>query len=45
LGIPGIKYALNKMGVQVGEARLPFLPLKKDEKEDVDKLLDYIKKL
>jgi len=39
LGIPGMKYILNKMGLRLGGARLPLKPLTAVQKQRVDDLM------
>jgi len=39
LGIPGIKYAMDRVGYFGGPARRPFLPLTDDERASIDSLL------
>ncbi|MGA2263361.1 MAG: dihydrodipicolinate synthase family protein [Acidobacteriota bacterium] len=38
-GIPGLKYAMSLMGFFGGEARLPLLPLKEDQKTKLTSIL------
>jgi len=39
-GIPGLKYAMTLMGYFGGEARLPLLPLKEDQKVKIRTILE-----
>ena len=39
LGIPGVKYAMDRVGYFGGPARRPFLPLTDDERTSIDSLL------
>ncbi len=42
-GVPGVKYAMELNAYFGGPARLPFLPLKGDEKTEIEKLMAGIK--
>ncbi|MEE8350011.1 MAG: dihydrodipicolinate synthase family protein [Acidobacteriota bacterium] len=37
-GIPGLKYAMDLLGFEGGESRLPLLPLGEDQKVDVERV-------
>jgi len=39
LGIPGLKYAMDRVGYYGGSARMPFLPLTDAQKREVDEVL------
>jgi 4-hydroxy-2-oxoglutarate aldolase len=41
-GIPGMKYALDRVGYYGGPLRSPLLPPSDDQKKEIDKLLESI---
>lgn len=43
MGIPGLKYAMDLNGYYGGPCRLPFLPLKGEEKAEIERLMADIK--
>ncbi len=43
MGIPGLKYAMDLNGYYGGPCRLPFLPLRADEKAEVERLMAEIR--
>jgi dihydrodipicolinate synthase/N-acetylneuraminate lyase len=43
MGIPGLKYAMDLNGYYGGSCRLPFLPLKAEEKAEVERLMAEVR--
>jgi 4-hydroxy-2-oxoglutarate aldolase len=43
LGVPGIKYAMDLNGYYGGPARLPFLPLTRDQKDEIEKVMSNLR--
>lgn len=44
-GIPGVKYAMDRVGLCGGYARAPLLPLSQEGRDVIDRLLDEIQEL
>jgi 4-hydroxy-2-oxoglutarate aldolase len=43
LGVPGVKYAMDRNGYYGGTSRLPFLPLNGEQKAEIENLMAGIK--
>lgn len=41
-GVPGLKYALDRIGLYGGPARRPLLPLKAEARAEIDQLLEAV---
>jgi 4-hydroxy-2-oxoglutarate aldolase len=42
-GVPGLKYAMDKVGFYGGPTRLPLLPINGNEKMELDRVLEKVK--